>query len=85
VAKPAHVGGGGRGADIDGLAYPLHRPTVASCQLRVQGLVVRRRLVLSFVLGSGSYREMWSFSGVDSIWRVACFDTCIITNGKLFL
>jgi hypothetical protein len=29
AAKPAHVG-----VDVDGLAYPLHRPTVYSCQTR---------------------------------------------------
>jgi hypothetical protein len=34
VAKPYHVG-----VDVDGLAYPLHRATVRSCQMRRQDLL----------------------------------------------
>jgi hypothetical protein len=34
MATPSHVG-----VNVDGLAYPLHRPTVHSCQMRGQGLL----------------------------------------------
>jgi hypothetical protein len=34
MAMPSHVG-----FDVDGLAYPLHRPTVRSCQTRRHGLL----------------------------------------------
>jgi hypothetical protein len=34
VAKPSHVG-----VDVDGLAYPLHQPTVHTCQMRGQCLL----------------------------------------------
>jgi hypothetical protein len=34
AAKPAHVG-----FDVDGLAYPLHRPTACSHQARGHGLL----------------------------------------------
>jgi hypothetical protein len=34
AAKPSHVG-----VDVDGLACPLHRPTVHSYQMRGQGLL----------------------------------------------
>jgi hypothetical protein len=37
VAKPSHIGGG---VDVDGLAYPLHRPMVCSCQVRGQDLLL---------------------------------------------
>jgi hypothetical protein len=33
-AKPSHMG-----VDVNGLAYPLHRPTAHSCQTRGQGLL----------------------------------------------
>jgi hypothetical protein len=33
AAKPSHVG-----VDVNELAYPMHRPTVCSCQMRGQGL-----------------------------------------------
>jgi hypothetical protein len=29
AAKPSHMG-----VDVDGLAYPLHRPTIYNCQTR---------------------------------------------------
>jgi hypothetical protein len=35
------------GGEVDGLAYPLHRPTTNSCLPRRQGLPVRRSPVLS--------------------------------------
>jgi hypothetical protein len=38
AAKPSHVEGGG--VDVDGLAYTQHRPTVHSCQMRGQGLLL---------------------------------------------
>jgi hypothetical protein len=44
TAKPFHVGGG---ANVDGLACPLHWPRAHSCQMRGQGLSARRCLVLS--------------------------------------
>jgi hypothetical protein len=81
MVKPIHMGGG----DVDGVAYTLYRPMIGSCQLRGQGLPSRHRLVLLLVLGSGSYRETWSFPGVDIGWRVDYLDTCKITYGKLFL
>jgi hypothetical protein len=34
MAKSSHVG-----VDVDRLAYPLHRPTVCSCQTRGHGLL----------------------------------------------
>jgi hypothetical protein len=34
VAMSSHTG-----VDVDGLAYPLHRPMVHSCQMREQGLL----------------------------------------------
>jgi hypothetical protein len=34
ATKPAHVG-----IDVDGLAYPLHRPMACGCQTRGQGLL----------------------------------------------
>jgi hypothetical protein len=45
VTKPSHMGG--RGVDVDGLAYPLHRPMACRCQLRGHGLTVRRYPILS--------------------------------------
>jgi hypothetical protein len=41
AAKPSHVG-----VDVDGLACPLHWPTVHSCQTRGQSLSARCCLVL---------------------------------------
>jgi hypothetical protein len=35
AAKPSHVGD-----DVDGLAYPLHRPMVCSCQMRGHNLLL---------------------------------------------
>jgi hypothetical protein len=35
------------GVEVDGLAYPLHRPTARSYQPRGQGLPVRHHPVLS--------------------------------------
>jgi hypothetical protein len=34
AAKPAHVG-----VDVDGLAFPLHRPTICDYQTRGHGLL----------------------------------------------
>jgi hypothetical protein len=48
VAKHSHVG-----VDVDRLAYPLHRPTVHSCQTREQGL--RPGIVLSLQQGVTSF------------------------------
>jgi hypothetical protein len=45
VTKPSHMGG--EGADVDMLAYPLHRPTARSCQSRGLGLPARHHHVLS--------------------------------------
>jgi hypothetical protein len=42
VAKPFHVG-----VDLDGLAYPLHRPTARNFQERGHGLSAKRCPVLS--------------------------------------
>jgi hypothetical protein len=53
VAKPSHVG-----VDVDRLAYPLHRPTVHSCQMREQGL--RLGIVLSL------QQEVTSFGGCEA-------------------
>jgi hypothetical protein len=35
------------GVNVDGLAFPLHRPMTCSCQARGQGLSTRRCPVLS--------------------------------------
>jgi hypothetical protein len=42
AAKPSHVE-----VDVDGLAYPLHRPMTHSCQVRGHDLSTRRCPVLS--------------------------------------
>jgi hypothetical protein len=34
AAKPAHVG-----VDVDGLAYPLHRPMACDCHTRGHGVL----------------------------------------------
>jgi hypothetical protein len=60
VTKPSHVG-----VDVDGLVYPLHRPMTHSYQSRGQGLPTRRRLALSFVVGSGAFRGIGSFPSID--------------------
>jgi hypothetical protein len=35
TVTPSHVG-----VDVDRLAYPLHHPTVHSCQMKGQGLLL---------------------------------------------
>jgi hypothetical protein len=42
ATKSSHVR-----VDVDGLAYPLHQPTVCSYQSRGHGLPARHHLVLS--------------------------------------
>jgi hypothetical protein len=46
-----------RGGELDGLAYPPHRPMVCSYQPRGQGLPIRRRPVLSLLIGGGTCEE----------------------------
>jgi hypothetical protein len=62
VAKPSHMG-----AEVDGLAYTLHRPTVHSCQPRGQDPPIRHCLVLSLLIGSGAYR------GEKASWCVVIY------------
>jgi hypothetical protein len=50
-AKPSHMG-----VNVDGLAYPLHRPMTSSCQMRGQGL-------LPGIVLSHHYSGQWSLSG----------------------
>jgi hypothetical protein len=69
VAKPSNVG-----VDVDGLAYPLHRPLFHSCQMRGQSLP------LGDVLSCHCSR-WWHLSGdvkppgSDIWWRVDRFVT----------
>jgi hypothetical protein len=65
VAKPSHVG-----AEVDGLAYTLHWPTVHSCQSRGQDPPIRHCLVLSLLIGSGAYRGEEASWCVVIYWRV---------------
>jgi hypothetical protein len=51
MAKHSHVG-----VDVDGQAYPLHWPTVYSCQMRGHGL-------LPGVILSCCYSGQWCLSG----------------------
>jgi hypothetical protein len=54
MATPSHMG-----VDVDGLAYPLHQPTVRSCQMRGQGLLLG--VVLSCLVaavGGGIFQDM---------------------------
>jgi hypothetical protein len=53
------------GADVDGLAYPLHQRTTHSYQLRGQGLPTRNHPISSFVLGGGAFWGKRSFPGDD--------------------
>jgi hypothetical protein len=64
VAHPSHVG-----VDVDGLAYPLHRPMACSHQ-------TRRQRLLPWAILSHHYSGRWRLSGdmkppsLDIWWRV---------------
>jgi hypothetical protein len=78
TAKPSHVGG-----DVDGLAYPLHRPTVRSCQMKGQG-------PLPGVVLSCRCSERWRLSGDVKLPRLRELTASVpavlsLTWGKLFL
>jgi hypothetical protein len=45
VAKPSHTG-----VDVDGLAYPLHQPTICSYQMRGHGLLLSVVLSLQWAV-----------------------------------
>jgi hypothetical protein len=50
AAKPSHVV-----VDVDGQAYPLHRPTVCSHQTRGQGFLSGAALSHHVEVGSGAF------------------------------
>jgi hypothetical protein len=52
------------GVEVDGLTYPLHRPTVHSCQPKGYGLPVRCRHVLSLLIGGGACQEEEATHGI---------------------
>jgi hypothetical protein len=57
--------------EVDGLAYPLHWPTVYSCQPRGYVLPVRHHPVLSLLIGGGTCRGEEASRGIV-IWRRVC-------------
>jgi hypothetical protein len=48
-AKPSHVG-----ADVHGLACPLHCPTACSCQMRLQSFLSGAALSHHGTMGGGA-------------------------------
>jgi hypothetical protein len=52
------------GGEVDGLAYPLHRPMDHSYQPRGQGLHVRCHPVLSLLIGTGTCQEEKTSRGI---------------------
>jgi hypothetical protein len=68
AAKPSHVG-----ADVDGLACFLHRPTVYSCQMGGQRFVTGASLSYHIAVGSGAFLgdakppRVWIFDVVLTI------------------
>jgi hypothetical protein len=65
TVTPSHVQ-----AEMDGIAYSLHRPTTHSHQLRGHDPHVRHRIVLSLLIGGGTRRGEDASQGVVIHWRV---------------
>jgi hypothetical protein len=72
AAKPSHVG-----ADVDGLAYPLHHPMSYSHQTRGQGLLSGTALSHRAVVGGGAFLGDAKPPGLDICWRVDRLGTCV--------
>jgi hypothetical protein len=60
AAKPSHVG-----VNVDGLACPLHRPTICSCQARGQGFQSGVALSRHATVGSGAFSRDAKPPGLD--------------------
>jgi hypothetical protein len=60
AAKPSHVG-----VDVDGLAYPLHLPTVCSHQMRGHGFLSGTALSCRTAVGGGAFPGDAKPSGSD--------------------
>jgi hypothetical protein len=68
AAKPSHVG-----VDVDGLAFPLHRPTTYSRQTRGYSFLSGATLYHRATVGGGTFPGVrspwaWIFDGVFTIW-----------------
>jgi hypothetical protein len=72
AAKPSHVG-----ADVDGLAYPLHHPMSYNHQTRGQGLLSGIALSRRAVVGGGTFLGDAKPPGLDICWRVDRLGTCV--------
>jgi hypothetical protein len=65
AAKPPHVG-----FDVDGIAYPLHRPTACRHQTRGQGFLSGTALSHRTAVGSGAFPRDAKPLGLDICWSV---------------
>jgi hypothetical protein len=72
VAKSSHVG-----VDVDGLAYPLHRPMVCYCQTRGQSFLLGAALSHHAAVGDGTFQGGAKPLGLDIRWSVDRQRTCV--------
>jgi hypothetical protein len=64
--------------DVDGLAYPLHRPTACSHQTRGQGFLPGAILPHCVAVGSGALLGDAKPRGLDICGGVEHLGTCVI-------
>jgi hypothetical protein len=60
AAKPSHMS-----VNVDGLAYPLHHPTVCICQTRGQGFLSGAALSHRVAVDSGAFLGEVKPPGLD--------------------
>jgi hypothetical protein len=68
------------GVDMDGLAYPLHRPTAYIRQTRGQGVLSSIALSYHAIVGGGAFSGDAKPPSWDIRWSVDHLGTCVIES-----
>jgi hypothetical protein len=62
---------------VDGIAYPLHHPTVCSHETREQGFLSDAAMSYRAAVGGGAFPGDAKLPSLDIQWRVDRLGTCV--------
>jgi hypothetical protein len=63
--------------NVDGIAYPLHHPTVCSHETREQGFLSDAAISYRAAVGGGAFPGDAKLPSLDIQWRVDRLGTCV--------